>query len=152
MEYEKSISGSWIDADKVVSGTKAKLVSEVVKQDSKFKGKDGNTKTENIGKIRLQGSESAVNIRVNWSSIYALIDAFGKDSKDWIGKLLTIKTLDAMVGDTMRTIIYLIPEGFELKKNEEKKMVIVKVGDPEIVRERNAQEIEEEINIDETPF
>ncbi len=132
MEYEKSVSGAWIDADKIQSGIKAKLVTEVVKQVSKFKDKDGNPKTENIGKIRLQGAETDVNIRVNWSSIYALIEAHGKDSKEWIGKLLTIKTLEAMVGDTMRTIVYLIPEGFELKKSADKKMVIMKIGDPEI--------------------
>lgn len=150
MEYEKSIGGAWLDADKVESGTKAKLVSEVVKQDSKYKDKEGNTKTENVGKIRLQGADSSVNIRVNWSSIYALIDAFGKDSKEWIGKILTIKTLDAMVGDTMRTIVYLIPEGFELKKNSDKKMVIVKSGDATPVEE--APDPVDEVNPDDIPF
>lgn len=147
MEYEKSVSGAWLDADKIESGVKAKLVSEVVKQDSKFKDKEGNTKTENIGKIRLQGSDASVNIRVNWPSIYALIHAYGKDSKEWIGKLLTIKTLDAMVGDTMRTIVYLIPEGFELKKNQDKKMVIVKSGETEEVPPPD-----EEFSSEDVPF
>lgn len=149
MEYEKSAGGAWIDADTVVSGTKAKLVSEVVKQDSKYKDKDGNTKTENIGKIRLQGADNAVNIRLNWSSIYSLIDAHGKDSKEWIGKLLTVKTLEAMVGDTMRTIIYLIPEGFVLRKNEEKKMEIVKAN-PE--KEEVIEYPTEDINPEDAPF
>lgn len=150
MEYEKSAGGTWIDADKVISGTKAKLVSEVVKQDSKYKDPDGNAKTENIGKIRLQGAETSVNIRLNWTNIYALIDAFGKDSKEWVGKILTLKTVDAMVGDTMRTIIYTIPDGFELRKNEEKKMVIVKIGD--VVATKEEPEPVDEINPEDIPF
>lgn len=126
-KYEKSIGGAWFNADEVQSGTKAKLVSEVEKKESRFKDAEGNVKTENVGKLRVQGAEEAVNVRLNWTSIYGLIDAYGDDSKDWIGKVLTIKTLDAMVGDTMRTIVYLVPEGFELAKNEEKKMVIRKI-------------------------
>lgn len=124
MKYNKSAGGPWIDADKIVSGTKAKLVSECILQDSKYTYPDGNAKKENIAQIRIQGDTEAKNIRINWSSIYALMEAFGEDSKDWIGKILTVKTLDAMVGDTMRTIVYLIPEGFDLIKNAEKKMEI----------------------------
>ncbi len=118
-----------MDADGLESGVKVKIVAETTKQDSKFKDKDGNTKTENITKVRVSGREEAVNMRLNWPTIYGLIDAFGKESKDWIGKVLTVKTLEAMVGDTMRTIVYLIPEGFELAKNAEKKMEIRKKAD-----------------------
>lgn len=148
MEYTKSVSGAWLDADKIESGVKAKLVSEVEKKESRFKDPEGNAKTENVGKIRLQGADEAVNIRLNWTSVYGLIDAHGSDSKDWIGKILTVKTLDAMVGDTMRTIVYLVPEGFELAKNEEKKMVIRKIEKieaPEVVkRQTPPKEIEED--------
>ena len=142
MKYEKSIGGKWLNGDEVESGTKAKLLSEVVKQDSRFKDPEGNAKTENVGKIRLQGVDEPLNVRLNWTSVYGLIDAYGDDSKEWIGKVLTIKTLDAMVGDTMRTIVYLVPEGFELAKNEEKKMVIRKIGETP----------KEEINPDDIPF
>jgi|GEM_PF-3291963 len=127
-EYNKSVGGEWLNADSLTDGTKVKFVSECVKQESKFKNKDGGPKTENIAKVRISGKDEAVNMRVNWPTIYGLIDAFGKESKDWIGKVLTVKTVDALVGDTMRTIVYLIPEGFELAKNAEKKLEIRKVG------------------------
>jgi hypothetical protein len=129
MEYNKSIGGAWVKSDEVKTGDKLKIVNEVTKQDSNFKDKDGEAKTENVGKVRFEGSDEMLNMRFNWTTIYGLIDAFGKDSKEWIGKTLTVKTLDAMVGDTMRTIVYLVPEGFELAKNAEKKMEIRKVDD-----------------------
>jgi hypothetical protein len=131
MEYTKSVGGAWLDADSLTSGVKIKITSECVRQDSKFKDKEGNTKTENIAKVRVQGADAEVNMRINWASIYALMDAFGTDSKNWVGKVLTAKTLEAMVGDSMRTIVYLIPEGFELAKID-KKMIIRKVGEPTV--------------------
>lgn len=127
MEYAKSTGGAWIDADAVQDGSKVKIVNECVKQESAFKDKDGNTKTENIAKVRFQGGEEPLNMRLNWTTIYGLIDAFGKDSKGWIGHILTAHTREAMVGDKVRTIIYLVPDGFALVKNEEKKLEIRKV-------------------------
>ncbi len=152
MEYTKSVGGDWLDADKVVSGVKAKLVSEVVKQESKYKDTEGNFKTENVGKIRLQGADASVNIRLNWTSIYAMIDAYGKDSKEWVGKIITLKTVDAMVGDTMRTIVYTIPEGFELRKNAEKKMEIARVGDAPAPKDDSVEYPSNEPNPDDIPF
>ena len=57
-------------------------------------------------------------------AIGALRDAFGPDSKDWIGKVLTVRVKDATTGQSA----YLLPEGFELYRNEEKRWAIRKVG------------------------
>ncbi len=149
-EYNKSAGGAWIDVDKVKDGDKVKIVSEVQRQESKFKNPDGSSKTENIGKVRLQGAETSVNMRFNWATIYALIDAFGTDSKAWANQVLTAKTVDAMVGDTMRTILYLIPEGFELVKNEEKKLVIQKKN--ATPASATSEQTGTEISPDDIPF
>jgi len=151
MQYEKSIGGDWVNGDNISNGAKIKIVSECTKQESKFKDKDGNYKTENIVKVRVKGEDDSKNMRLNWSTVYALIDAFGKESKDWVNNILTVQTLDAMVGDTMRTIIYLIPDGFELIKTEEKKMIIQKIGGEE---EDTSQEHanEETVSPDDIPF
>ena len=150
-EYQKSVTGGWVVADEVKNGTKVKIITECVKQESKFKDPEGNPKTENIAKVRFQGAEEAVNMRLNWTTIYGLIDAFGTDSKDWIGNVLTAKTLDAMVGDTMRTIVYLVPEGFELIKNAEKKLEIKKIdNEPEPKEEYEPGT--NEPNPDDVPF
>ncbi len=152
MEYNKGTSGGWVDADTVTTGDKFKIVSECTKQESRFKDKEGNAKTENIVKVRFKGADESKNMRLNWTTIYALIDAFGKDSKEWVGKVLTLSTVDAMVGDTMRTIMYLIPEGFELKKTDEKKMIISRVGGLEVKQEEVKSEESEEISPDDIPF
>lgn len=132
MEYNKGVGGDWVKADDIVDGSKVRIVNEVTKQDSKFKDpKSGELKTENVGKVRFQGAEAALNFRFNWTTIYGLIDAFGKDSKAWIGQTLTARTKEALVGDTVRTVVYLVPEGFELAKNEEKKLEIRKIGNVE---------------------
>jgi hypothetical protein len=144
--YEKA-SGAWVDAEKVNDGTLAKLVNEVEKKDSRFKDEDGNAKTENVGKVRFQGGSEPVNVRLNWTTIYGLIDAFGKDSKEWIGKTLTVRKREMLVGDTARDVLYFIPEGFELVKNAEKKLEIRKVQD--VVNEGG---VVEEINPEDIPF
>ncbi len=128
MEYSKSLGGAWLDADKVKDGSKVKIINETEKRDSQFKDDEGVPKTENIAKVQFEGEAAPVNMRLNWTTIYGLIDAFGKESKDWIGQTLTARVKEAVVGDKVRTIIYLIAEGFELVKNEEKKLEIRKVA------------------------
>lgn len=152
MIYETG-GGNWITGKNVNSGDKIKIVSECTKQDSKFKDTEGNYKTENIAKVRVKGAEESKSMRLNWASIYGLMDAYGNDSKEWIGKILTVKTVDAMVGDKMRTIVYLVPDGYELKKNDEDKMIIAKVGGEEqITKDVENFDKEQEINPDDIPF
>ena len=153
MEYSKSAGGAWVDADKLTDGKKVALVSECSKQESRFKGKDGEPKTENVAKVRVQGDDQTYNIRLNWTTVYGLIDAFGKESKEWIGKVLSVKKVDALVGDTMREIIYLIPEGFELAKNSDKKLEIRKIGGKDdVVPEEKIDYPQEDINVDDIPW
>lgn len=128
MEYNKSLGGAWLDADKVVDGSKVKIINETVKRDSQFKDEDGVPKTENVAKVQFDGEEP-VNMRLNWTTIYGLIDAYGNDSKAWIGNALTARVKEAVVGDKVRTIIYLVADGFELVKNSDKKLEIRKVED-----------------------
>lgn len=128
MEYNKSLGGAWLDTSKVVTGSKVKILNETTKRESAFKDKEGNPKTENVAKVQVQGESDSVNMRLNWTTIFGLIDAFGNDSKEWIGRTLTLSKIRALVGDTMRDIVYLIPEGFELGENAESKLEIRKMS------------------------
>lgn len=129
MEYNKARGGKWTNTAELKDGQKAKILDECVKQESQFKDTEGNPKTENIARVQFQGMPEPTNTRLNWTTIYGLIDAFGKESTEWIGKVLTVKLVEAMVGDTMRTLLYLVPEGYELAKNAEKKLEIRKLQD-----------------------
>lgn len=154
MEYSKARGGKWTDVKTLKDGMQAKIVDECVKQESQYKDKDGLPKTENIAKVRFQGLPEASNTRINWTTINALIDAHGKDSKQWIDKILTVRTVRAMVGDTMRTLLYLIPEGFDLSENTEGKLEIRKVGEDNEKQETSSGDDypKEDINPDDIPF
>lgn len=126
-EYQKStVSGAWVKAKDVVSGTKCKLVTETVPSEGSFEGK---TIKNNVAKIRFQGQEGeAKNVNVNKPSINGLVDAFGTDSKGWIGKLLTAQTEKMIVGGKRVTGLYLIPEGYELGEDSGGYLVVTKIG------------------------
>lgn len=126
--YKKSsgISGSWAKAAEVVSGTKAKLTSECVPSESVYEGK---VIKNNVAKVRFQGDEGEPkNVNINKPSINALVDAFGEDSKEWMGKVLTAHTEKMLVGGKRVTALYFIPEGYEIKEDAGGYLVIEKIG------------------------
>jgi hypothetical protein len=154
-EYQKSsgVSGSWLKAADVVSGTKAKLVSECVPSESVWEGK---TIKNNVAKVRLQGDVGeAKNVNVNKPSINALVDAFGSDSNGWIGKLLTAHTEKMLVGGKRVTALYFIPEGYEIKEDEGGYLVIEKIGkvEPPAAAARTSEPADDYVpNPDDIPF
>ena len=129
MQYEKSVQGSWVKSDDVKSGTKAKLISETAPKQGKFTDDEGKPKMQDVAKIRFEGVEEPLNIALNRATIYGLIDAFGSDSKEWIGKTLTTQTEKMIVAGRNVRALYLIPEGFELTEDSGGYNVITKIGD-----------------------
>lgn len=152
-EYQKSsgVNGAWVKAADVVSGTKAKLITECVPSESVWEGK---TIKNNVAKIRFQGDAGeAKNVNVNKPSINALVDAFGTDSKKWVGQLLTAQTEKMLVGGKRVTALYLIPEGYEMKEDDGGYLVITKIGSELPPKEEVTDEDDsEEINPNDIPF
>ena len=132
MEYNAT-SGAWLNAENVEDGETVKLVNECVMQTSKFKDDEGNPKMENVVKARFESMDEPVNMRLNWTTVYGLVEAFGKDSKMWIGHKLIAKTKDATTGIS----VYLIPEGSKLVRNEKKRWEV----------RREVEEVEEKPKI-----
>jgi hypothetical protein len=130
MEYNKSLAvqGAWAKGSAVVSGTRAKLVTETKPIESQFKNKDGTTKMQDVAKARFEGGVEDLNISLNRATIDGLIDAFGKDSKDWIGHPLTAITEKVVVGGKRVTAVYLVPDGFELKEDDGGYVQVVEKG------------------------
>jgi len=127
MQYQKnqSVSGNWIKGKDVVSGTRAKLVSEAIPTKSQFKDKNGNDKTQDVAKIRFENDQNVYNISLNRASLEGLIDAFGEDSKSWVNKYLTAHTEKVVVGGKRVVALYLVPEGFVLEEDSDGYMHIV---------------------------
>jgi len=120
MEFNKSTGGgAWLDKSTLTDGTKMKIVSEAVEAE----GKNG---TQIVAKVRLAGGGEPSNISINAPSKNALIDAFGKDSVNWVDKELTIKVEKTRIGGKLGHALYLIPEGFEAKDDDSGFLVIKK--------------------------
>jgi|SRR3990167_1038009 len=130
MKYTKQISlgGAWIKATEIKNGTKAKIVSETIAQPSQFLNKDGSPKTQDVAKLRIEGSLEPLNCSLNRTTINALVDAYGEDSVAWQGHPLTIETEKVRVAGKAVTALYLIPEGYERTDDENGYAVIVKKG------------------------
>src|SRR3990167_1040019 len=149
-KYSKQnfVGGAWIKKGEVVSGTKAKLVSETEPQPSNFKNDKGEIQMQDVAKIRLEGASEAVNISLNRATISGLVDAFGEDSKNWIGKPLTVITERSTYGGKRGYSIYLLAEGYKIEEDENGYLVIVNPNKESV----SVAEEGETINTDSIPF
>ena len=119
-KYSKStfLGGAWLKGAEVVTGSRCKLVGETEPQASQFKDKNGNMKMQDVSKVRFENGTDALNISLNRATISGLVDAFGEDSKDWIGKVLTAHTEKVMVAGKRVTAVYLLADGYQVGEDE----------------------------------
>ena len=127
-EYQKNqrVSGDWVKATNLQSGTRAKLVSAVHPVESQFTDKDGNKKNQDVGKIVFENDREPKNVSLNRATIDGLVDAFGTKSEDWVNKPLTVQTEKMIVGGKRVTALYLLPDGYALKEDEGGFMQVVR--------------------------
>ena len=148
MKYTKQefVGGSWVKGSEVQSGHKVKIISETNPTSSKFTNKDGTVKMQDVCKVKFQGVEEVKNMNLNRATLNGLVDAFGEDSKNWIGKVLTAVTEKMVVGGRRVTAVYLLADGYELKEDEGGYMIIVNPN------KESTPVGEEEINTEDIPF
>lgn len=130
MKYNKpsSVQGNWLRGQNVEDGAQCTLTTEAQPVPSQFKDKNGNSKNQDVAKIKFKGSQEELNINLNRATVAGLIDAFGDDSKDWVGKVLIAHTEKVVVSGKRVTAVYLIPEGYEVAEDDNGYIVIVKEG------------------------
>ena len=145
---QEGARGNWIKSKDLTDGMRAKLVSETLPQESVYEGKP---RTQNVAKIRFEDREGVFNISINKTTINALIDAFGEDSKNWINYSLTIKTDRAQIAGKRVIVVYLLPEGYELTENERGYIAIVNPTKV-VTSSEDSQVNNDEVNEDEIPF
>lgn len=91
------------------NGDKISLSNEGVKVDGQYG-------EQNVFLVKLaNGSEK--NLSLNQTSINGLIDAFGKDSKDWIGKELKVHLITQNVAGKFVKVTYVSHPEAELTEN-----------------------------------
>jgi hypothetical protein len=125
MQYDKqqNVSGTWAKASEIASGTRVKLTTPCVPSESTYEGK---VIKQNIAKARFEGDKEDKNVNVNRPSINGLIDAFGPESEDWVGKILTVHTEKMIVGGKRVTAMYFIPEGYEVGEDNGGYLVVTR--------------------------
>lgn len=154
IEKSSSVFGKWLDKKALVNGDVIKIVSEASEQPNR-QG-DG---TQLVVKVLVKGkSKEPENFSINTQSRNALIDAFGKDTKEWVDKVLNIAVEKVIVAGKRGIAVYLIPEGMVMKENADG---FVYVGHPEsesgkVKESKGGSEPvdypEEEINAEDIPF
>lgn len=145
MKYTKkeSIGGEWLRAAELESGTKLKIVGETRKVPGEYGDRD-------VAKVEVNGFKGEKNVNINQTSLNAFIDAFGDESSNWIGKVVTAQTEKAIIAGKRRIVLYLIPDGFALQETTDGYIKIVRVnGDP--VLPSPTLEVEE-IQVEDIPF
>lgn len=161
-EYKKNqvMGGTWVKAADLKNGTKAKLTTEVTPSPSRFKDKEGNTKMQDSAKIRFQGDNETYNVNINRATLEGFIDAFGEDSAEWVGKVLTVQTEKIAIAGKRVTALYLVPEGFVVEEDGEGYVHVIKEGstDPKQKPRKTKGEEDtieypaEDINPEDIPF
>jgi hypothetical protein len=129
-KYTKNtfLGGKWVNASELVSGSKAKIVTETNPEPSSYTDKEGKPKTQDVCKVQFEGAPEAVKVSLNRATINALVDAYGEDSADWQGKALTVETEKMRVGGKAVVALYLIPDGYEKRDDANGYATIVKEG------------------------
>jgi hypothetical protein len=127
-DYEKKefTSGKWADKAEFYEhrASKGTIVSETKPETSgKFTNEDGTAVMQDVCKVQFEGYDEPLKVSLNRATINGLVDAFGRDSKEWQGHPLTIE-IDKLPGKKFP--IYLIPAGYKREEDENGYSVIVK--------------------------
>jgi hypothetical protein len=73
---------------------------------------EGQFGTQLVFSIRTRNGEK--NIAFNQKSINTLIDAYGDETSAWVGKMVNVFIIKAMVSGKLQNVAYFAPEGYEM--------------------------------------
>jgi hypothetical protein len=105
-----------------LNGTWAK-VGQDVRDGDRLQIKDagsidtsGNFGPKKVFKIMTTKKEEFI-MNFNQTSLNNLVEGFGEESQDWIGKVVKAFVVKQMVGDGLKNVAYLAPEGWEMDED-----------------------------------
>jgi hypothetical protein len=130
MLYSKSsgTNGPWLDKDQVRNGQRFAILTEAKPIEEVYKGQQN---IRNTVKVKVEGMQEPQNYDLNKPTVNGLIDAFGEDSRLWIGKVLTAYTENVRVAGRAGVMLILIPEGYKVMNDEGGYAVVVPMDTPE---------------------
>lgn len=84
------------------------------------------------------------NLSFNQTSLNNLVEAFGEESEEWVGKVVKAFVVRQMVGDGLKNVGYLAAEGWMMDDDG-------KFYNPEVAKERTGYP-KDDISPDDIPF
>jgi hypothetical protein len=151
MEVTKSggIGGSWIDKKALKSGDLIKLTTEAEWVPSSLNPEE----KQLVAKCKIKGTDGEFNLAINSPSKNALIDAFGTDTKNWVGKLLTAAVESGIFAGKRGVMLNLVPEGYVIAEDAAGYIVIRPKVEPPAVVARASEPADDYVpNPDDIPF
>lgn len=129
MQYTKSsgTSGPWLDKSTVTNGQKFSILTEAKPIEEIYKGEPN---TRNTVKVKVEGMAEPQNYDLNKPTIAGLIDAFGDDSRLWMGKVLRAHSEKVRVAGRAGTMVILYAEGYKVQDDEGGYAVVVPMDTP----------------------
>jgi hypothetical protein len=110
-----SVQGSWVDKKLLQIGDVMKIVSEASEQPA-----PQGERMQLVAKVLIRGkSKEPENIAINAPTKNALIDAFGDDTSDWVGKIVTVHVELGIFSGKRGIALYLIPAGMIMKESDD---------------------------------
>lgn len=139
MKFQKKVS---LGAPFAKKGTDIKE-GDIITLTSDGKIVEGQFGPQNIFEIKnVDGAEFVLSI--NQTSMNALIDVFGEESANWVGKRVKVHVAKQNVAGKFIPVYYVAPEGYELGENGFEKSESLGVS--------NAQTYEESVNMTDSPY
>jgi hypothetical protein len=136
-----SIAGDWA---KVKVDINNGDVLEILTEGTIVSGEFGDRQ---VYKVKTVNGEK--NLSFNQTSLNNMIDAYGDDSKAWVGKKAFVTVIKMNVSGKFRDIIYLVGEGWEMQDDGSVK----KIGAQGAVQMPEGVDYpEEDINPEDIPF
>jgi hypothetical protein len=112
-----SMDGTWV---KVGEDIKDQQIITILDEGKNLEGQFG---TQQVFKIHNGKGEFIMNL--NQTSQNNLFDAFGEESKNWIGKEVKAWVIRAMVSNKMRNIVYLAEKTWEMSEGGDGSIVFL---------------------------
>lgn len=109
MKIEKKgggVEGKWVKVGvDIKDGDRIKILDGGVIDDT------GNFGPKKVFRIMTRSREEFV-LNFNQTSLNNLVDGFGGESEEWVGKVAKAFVVRQMVGDGLKNVLYLAPEGW----------------------------------------
>ena len=99
--------GPFLKAAELQPGEVVTITSEADWIDSNFTRPDGSKQQQYV--CEIERGEEKQRLKLTVASCQAIAPAYGRDSKNWIGKQLKLEAVNVMVGSSMKKSIYATP-------------------------------------------